>query len=374
MMQTVLFLTPDLEPCGATTQLRLLASGLPADRFRRTVCVLGRPDDAASDLRASGAEVTALGWQRLVDLPAFDRLRTLLSEHRPDVIHAWRLPALWVGALLRRWKGGRLVVSAPLSPGGGRGGFVSRWLLRRADRVVAADRGEAERLRRLGVPDERLAVVPPGVEPPQRHGGRTPRALGLPDEARMVLVIGPLERYKGGYEAVWAFDMLGQLVPDLHLVLAGEGAEIPRLRRFAAQLRGGSRVHFVGRQRELAPLLAEAEVVWAPVRADAGRCAVLEAMAAGVPVVASRVPAMEEIVADGETGILVAPGDKAALSRQTRLLLDDAQRRRQVGDAGRRRAAEQFTAAAVREAYIRLYEGAGERGTVRGVVGLGGNQ
>jgi hypothetical protein len=97
--------------------------------------------------------VCTLGWHRLIDLPALDRLRGLLAEHRPDIVHAWRLPALWAGALLRRWKGGRLVVSAPLNPadGGGRAGFVSRWLLRRADRVVASGRGEAERLRQLGI-------------------------------------------------------------------------------------------------------------------------------------------------------------------------------------------------------------------------------
>lgn len=368
MMQTILFLTPDLEPCDATTQLALLASGLPSDQYDRTVCVLGRSGPVADELAIAGVCVRPLGWHRLIDLPALDRLRSLLAEHRPDVVHAWRLPAVAAGWLLRRWKRGRLVVSAAPHPrdAGGRVGPVARWVLRRADRVVAAGRAETEQLRMLGVRDERIAVVPPGVEARQLHSfdaGQIRRRLGLPEGARMVLVVGPLERYKGGYEAIWAFDMLGQIFPDLHLVLAGDGRELPRLQRFADQLRGGQRVHFAGPQRDVAPLLAAADVLWAPVRADAGRCAVLEAMAAGVPVVASRVPAMEEIVADGETGVLVASGDKAALGRQTRLLLDDEARRRRLGEAARQRVAEHFTASAVCDAYARLYE---DRGRGRG--------
>src|SRR5262245_9505464 len=106
MMQTILFLTPDLEFCGATTQLALLASGLPADRFRRTVCVLGRAAARGDELEAEGVRVHPLGWHRLLDLHALGRLRALLAEQRPDVVHVWRVPALWAGALLRLWTGG----------------------------------------------------------------------------------------------------------------------------------------------------------------------------------------------------------------------------------------------------------------------------
>jgi glycosyltransferase involved in cell wall biosynthesis len=82
-------------------------------------------------------------------------------------------------------------------------------------------------------------------------------------------------------------------------------------------------------------------VVWVPGR-HGGVNAALEAMVAGKPVVASRLPGLAEVVVEGETGFLDEPGDKAELARQTRLLLDDPERRRQFGEAGRRRAAEAF--------------------------------
>jgi len=146
------------------------------------------------------------------------------------------------------------------------------------------------------------------------------------------------------------------LYPDLHLLLAGAGPERPRLEQFVASIHLRSRVHFTGIAPDLAELLARAEVVWVPSRADAGLNTALEAMAAGRPVVASRLPGLAEVVADGETGMLVAPGDKVALARQTRLLLDDAARRRRLGEAGRQRARSHFAVEALVRRYSDLYQ------------------
>jgi glycosyltransferase involved in cell wall biosynthesis len=97
-------------------------------------------------------------------------------------------------------------------------------------------------------------------------------------------------------------------------------------------------------------------VVWSPDRSGGSTNAVLEAMAAGRPVVASRLPGLAEVVAEGETGFLVPRGDKAALARRTRLLLDDPARRRQMGEAARQRAREHFGVAAMVRRFAELYE------------------
>jgi len=161
---------------------------------------------------------------------------------------------------------------------------------------------------------------------------------------------GPLEPVKGFCDAIWAFDILQFLYDDLHLLLVGAGPDEPNLHRFARRTGATGRIHFLGERDDLDEVLGHAEVVWLPSRADRGTLAALEAMAAARPVVASRWPGLAEVIADGETGLLVPPGDKAALARQTRLLLDDPALARRLGEAGRRAAAA-FTPARLAEAY-----------------------
>jgi glycosyltransferase involved in cell wall biosynthesis len=170
-----------------------------------------------------------------------------------------------------------------------------------------------------------------------------------------VVGVGPLEPGKGFRDAVWALDILRGLYDDLHLVLLGRGPDEARLREFARVIHAAARVHFAGPQPEVSNWLAAAELVWVPDRVEASLNAALEAMAAARPVVASRLPELAEAVDDGETGLLVPPGDKAALARQTRRLLDDPALRQRLGEAGRRRAAERFSAAGMVRRYAQLY-------------------
>ena len=163
----------------------------------------------------------------------------------------------------------------------------------------------------------------------------------------MLLGIGPIEPHKGFRDAVWALDILHYLYDDLRLALAGDGSDRLRVEEFARAIEVDKRVVFLGRRPDLAPWLQRAELVWIPSRTSGGVCAALEAMAAGRPVIATRLPELAEVVADGSVGCLVPPGDKTELSRQTRFLLNDADRRRAYGEAGRRRAAEHFSVEAL---------------------------
>jgi len=95
---------------------------------------------------------------------------------------------------------------------------------------------------------------------------------------------------------------------------------------------------FLGPQEDMADLLARATLVWVPSLGDTGLHFTLEAMAAGKPVVATNVPSLREIIVDGQTGFLIAPGDKVALARRTRELLRDPELARRMGEAARRRA------------------------------------
>jgi glycosyltransferase involved in cell wall biosynthesis len=170
-----------------------------------------------------------------------------------------------------------------------------------------------------------------------------------------VVCAGPLEPHKGYGDALWAFEILRYVAPDLHLLIVGDGSHRRKLQA-DARIGKSTQIHFLGTQPDAAELLALADIVWIPSRAGGGVNVALEAMAAKRPVVATRLPGLAEVIVDGATGYLVPRGDRVALARQTWLLLGDADRRRRLGEAGRLHAAERFDVAALRRRFSDLYE------------------
>jgi glycosyltransferase involved in cell wall biosynthesis len=353
----VLLVIPSLRYSGAAKQLTQLATGLRRDRFELRVVVLGRSGPWAEALQAAGVPVDILGWTRVIDLWALWRLRRLVHHFRPEVVHAWGTVALRAVFQAGGRNGARLLVSDPIPPGerGAVPGRVDGWLLRQADGVIAAGPVEAERCRQFGVAAERVAVIPPGVAT-EEVGATGRRCSGLPDTAHRIVAVGPLEPHKGFRDALWAMGMLRFLSLDIHLLLIGDGSDRARLERFARDTDVAGRVHFLGCQDAVAPLLGESHLAWIPSRADGGRNFALEAMAAGRPVIASCLPGLAEIVVEGETGCLIPPGDRVALARRTRELLMDVEQRRCLGEAGRRRVVEHFPVAGLVQRFASLYE------------------
>src|SRR5262249_6831392 len=154
-------------------------------------------------------------------------------------------------------------------------------------------------------------TVAPGVPVPDTLP-QPARLEGLPDDARVVLCLGPLGPHKGHRDAAWALDMLRLVHPQAHLVVPGRGPAIDSVRRLVHSNHLYDCVHLVGPVADVLPWLARAEVVWVPSLRPGGRFAVLEAMAAGRPVVGSNLPGLAELVVAGQTGYLISPGDKVA--------------------------------------------------------------
>jgi glycosyltransferase involved in cell wall biosynthesis len=346
----ILFVIPSLDYVGAAKQLSLLVPALPRDRFELRVCVVSAAGPFGEPIRKAGVPVDALGWRRWVELGALRGLRRLLREFRPDVVHAWQPATLRLLGPLSGWRVGRLVVSSPLPPRG-RPAALDRWLLRRAGRVVVGSQAEAERCRRLGVIAERLAQVQPAVAAPLPSPPRT--LAGISASARVLVCVGPLAPHKGFMDAIWTFDILRYVEESLQLVLVGDGPDRVRLEDFSRVTQ--TRSFLVGRQPDAACYLARADVVWVPSRAAGGVNVALEAMALGRPVIATRL--LSEIIADGENGYLVDPGDKVSLARRTRQLLKDPELSRRLGEAGRRRVAERFNVPAMVARFCTIYDG-----------------
>jgi glycosyltransferase involved in cell wall biosynthesis len=365
-MHRILYLIPSLGYGRVSRQMSLLATTLPRSEFEVCVAVLGGSGPLARPFQAAGVRLEILGWRRLLDLNPFLRLARLLRSYQPALVHVWGLAcarSLWLTNLRAAFPWLASEVSS-LEQQSGRLSRLDRRLLRQAAAVIASSAGEQGNLVRQGIAVEQVVRIPPGVAPAAAPASATTslrKMLGLDDGARILICAGALEPREGHLDGIWCLDILKYLYPNLHLVLFGEGSDRQRLQSFVRSIGAAANVHFVGWQTEEASLLAQAEVVWIPSRKASGVDAALGAMAAGRPVVATRVPAANELVVEGETGFLVTPQDKIAMARQTRQLLDDPQRRQRMGEQARQRAESQFSAALLVERAARLYQETYER-------------
>jgi glycosyltransferase involved in cell wall biosynthesis len=172
------------------------------------------------------------------------------------------------------------------------------------------------------------------------------RELGIPDDAPVVAVVGRLEPEKGHPTLIEAWPIIHHHLPTAHLLVVGEGSERDRLEGLAhAHLRGGSccaSVHFLGRREDVPQILGAANVVAMPSYREAQGLAILEALAANRPVVASNVGGIPEMIHDGENGLLVPSHDPTALAAAITRLLKDPSLAARLAAAGHDLVHERF--------------------------------
>jgi glycosyltransferase involved in cell wall biosynthesis len=339
-----------LQVGGTESQLVKLAGRLAARGHDVHVVAVRCGGPYERDLRALGvpATVFSYGGLRLRDHTGRRSARVLIAETRkllglwrhlralrPDVCHGFLftcythvLPLAWAAGVPARVNGRR--GASPATPTG-----VLRAVLdfaghRATNLYVTNSRAlGAELVRAEGVPAGRIATIPNGVELPARTADPSRRP------ARGV-VVANLIAYKGHADLVEALALLTE-PPEVRLV--GEGPERARL---TALIRARGLEHVVtlaGAEPDARARLADYQFAVLPSHAEGLPNAVLEAMAAGLPVVATSVGGVPEVLTDGVTGLLVPPHDPAALATAIARLVGDPDLRRAMGAAGRRAAA-----------------------------------
>jgi glycosyltransferase involved in cell wall biosynthesis len=217
---------------------------------------------------------------------------------------------------------------------------LNRWSLRGAHRVVTVCRPFALELERTGVRPERISIVHNIVKPfqtaPAEEVCRLRARLGIPREALVILCVGRLSREKGHADLIAAVAALRQRsAPAFRLVLAGDGPERARLERQCADLKLGELVILAGHQPELAPYYSMADLVALPSYSEGSPNVLLEAMAAGLPAVATAVGGVPEIAADEENALLVRPHAPEALGAALLRLLTSEDLRQRLGTRAR---------------------------------------
>lgn len=366
---------------GGPARQALASDPLLAEQGHRVRVFAGTPAAGEGDLfeafLARGIDVVrvpglARGISIAGDLRALYALRSLLLEFEPDVVHTHASKA---GALGRR-AARKLGTAARVHTFHGHvleGYFnatvskgivaLERRMARGTDRVVAVSHATADDLLRLRVVSDprRLVVVPPGIdlEPLlaiRARDGRLRQLIGAGAEDVVVGVIGRLAEVKRPEWALDVFAMLSQRYPSLHLVFVGDGTERGRVERRIRALPEvlGQRAHLIGARDDMVPVLADLDAVLLTSRSEGLPIALIEAGAAGKPVVATRVGGVEEIVAHERTGFLGDSVDELAFGLAQ--LLDARSLGAAMGQRARIRVAERHSARALADRLQELYQ------------------
>jgi glycosyltransferase involved in cell wall biosynthesis len=360
----VALLIDTLHPAGAEKQLVTVATGLDRRRFApRVLCLTdgGAYEDA---LRAAGVPVTLIGKRRKLGGLALRRLRALLRRERPHILHTWMFTCNLYGRLAALGLPITTLASEVAAD-------VTKSAVRLAvDRLLAPATGAFYvnstlvahfYHERCGIPLKKLTVIPNGVRVPEM--ARVPRAaLSVPDDAFVVCCAGRLSPEKGFDRVIDAIGTQPLRGRNVALIIAGDGPSREELATLASRRGLSARVHLLGHRPDLPGVLKAADAFVLSSVHEGMSNVLMEAMALGLPCVTTPVGGVEELVAQGEAGLVVeasAPGPIAAALGQ---LLDDPALARRLGDAARKRMASEFSIEANVRRFEALYEALATRG------------
>jgi glycosyltransferase involved in cell wall biosynthesis len=368
----VLELLVSTELGGAPTHVRDLAAGLPREEFDLTVA--GPPGGSALPLfEALGVAFVPIATDGL-RLGTLRRVIRLVRDRRIEVIHSHGKGAGLYGRVAARMTGAAAVhtfhgIHYRDYPPGLRGLYLAleRRLSRWSHAVVHVSGSQAREAERLALePRDRRHVIVNAVDVAAVQGAMGRDALsrggvGLDPDALVLGTVARFDPVKALDVLLRAFARLRRTVPTAQLLLVGGGPQERRLRAEAVRLGIMGRVVFAGPALESARYLSLMDLYVTASRREGMPLAVLEAMAGGLAVVATRVTGHEDTVEDGTTGLLVPADDPDELARACARLLGDPARRRLMGEAGRRRVETRFALPRMIAEVATLYRAAAGR-------------
>jgi glycosyltransferase involved in cell wall biosynthesis len=235
---------------------------------------------------------------------------------------------------------------------------LDREIGRHSSGLVANSQGVKDFYVRNGLPEGKFQVISNAVESapaPTYTRRQILEELELPADSRLIGMVGRLLPHKRLKDAIWAADLLKVVRKDVHLLIFGDGPHRDRLRMFRDQVRIGDHVHLLGSRSDVQRFYPHFDLLWSTSAYEGQSNAILEAMAAGVPVVASDIPGTRDMVVHQETGLLVQVGDRGGFAREAHRLLENPDLARRLGEAGRNLVQKEFSVEKMVCKYIEMY-------------------
>ncbi|MBC7857135.1 MAG: glycosyltransferase [Pirellulaceae bacterium] len=363
-MPRILQIIPTLVRGGAEKQLTLLATGLARKGWDLHVCVLTHTGPLEEQLRQAGVPLTFIDKRWKLDPFAYRRLKREIQRLQPDVVHTWLFAANAYGRQAAFAAGVKHVVAGErcVDPWKGTTQLtIDRYLAKRTERIITNSSGVRDFYAGKGLPAEKFTVIPNGISPfaPPAEQVVTRdqllEELGLPQDARLIGAIGRLWPQKRLKDIVWSADLVKCVRDDGHFLIIGDGPQRRRLERYAEQASVPEMVHFLGERSDVPRILPHLDLLMLASGYEGQSNAIMEAMSAGVPVVASDIPGNRDLVVNGETGFLVDVGDRAALAQKALMILSDPELASRLGSAGRERMLCEFSIERMLERHEELY-------------------
>ncbi|MFA7327973.1 MAG: glycosyltransferase [Candidatus Ratteibacteria bacterium] len=360
-MTKILFFTVDSRIGGTEKMVNSLAASLPKEEFSVSILTI-KPEGPLHEMaRASGISADTLGIRsRLNGFLAPVRLFRFLLKNRFDVIHTFLFQANNLGRVVG-W-----MANVPVRIGSQRSTDYWRHpchnLLDRitlpASRIVVSnsEAGRKMLMRRVGLASEKVMVIPNGVPPATVIlKDRARETLGFSNEAFLIGSAGNLRTPKGYQYLLPAFREVALKYPEAKLLIAGEGPLRMTLERFSRRLEISNKVFFLGFKKDLSVFYSGLDLFVMPSLWEGMPVALLEALSYGLPVVATAVSGIPEVVSDGCEGFLVAPANPQQITAGIMELLDNPRKRLEMGVRGRARIENEYSREKMVAAYANLY-------------------
>jgi glycosyltransferase involved in cell wall biosynthesis len=357
----IAFCITDLDAGGAERALVQLVKGLDRGRWEPAVFCLAGHGVLADELKDAGIKVECLDARHWSNVGIILRLARKLRRFQPAIVQTFLFHANLAGRIAARCAGvGKVVAGIRVAEKRSR---VPLWLDRWTNRLVTINVCVSQAVADFSVALAKLApvkivVIPNGVDV-KRFTDAQPadlRAFGIPAGSPTLLTIGRLDRQKGLPDLIEAAALVSARFPAAHFLLVGEGRERSAIERLIGEKGLAERVHLAGWRPDVPELLSAGFGVVLSSHWEGMPNVVLEAMAAGLPVVATRVEGTSELVVDDQTGLLVPIESPQALAEAIGRLLADPASAKALGAAGRERVAAHFSWEQMVARYEKLYE------------------
>ena len=365
----ILFIITSSGIGGAEKILCYTATGLDYNKYDISVCSLKKKGEIAADLEKRGIEVcclhmggreSSLGW--LSSIIALIRLFPYLIRIRPTIIHSFLFRANILARIAGYLTGIPIIISSVRVMGGEKKYFhyVEMITSFMVDHYVAVSESvQRHIIDKSRISNEKISVIYNGVniksqDNAYEQNAKTP--FKIENEDRILMTVGRLHKQKGHCYLIQAVSKVRKEFPKVKLLITGEGEEENNLKKLVKALDLTNEVVFAGLRSDIEGILPMAELFILPSLWEGLPNALLEAMAAGKPVVATKVGGIPEIVVHGETGILIPPRDTDALAIAIIDLLQNRLKAKDMGEAGRIRAGKCFSIYKMIEKTENLYQ------------------